>query len=72
MRKQDIEVGKIYNLKYFKTLTVPVKVLKIGVYKVEIQYLDKETLEVKPVPNPPVYGAFSEAVPFASIKSEYV
>jgi hypothetical protein len=71
MQKQNLTVGAIYNLKYWKTMTVPVRVLKIGMYKAEIQYLDPKTLEVKAVPNPPVYGAFSEAVPFARIKNEY-
>ncbi len=70
MQKKEIKVGGIYNLKYYKDFTVPVRVVKIGTYKAIIEYVDKETFEVKPVPNPAVFGAVTEAVPFNQILTE--
>lgn len=70
MQKKEIKVGGIYNLKYYKSFTVPVRVVAIGTYKAIIEYVEKETFEVKPVPNPAVFGAVTEAVPFNKILTE--
>ena len=70
MKKQDIEIGAIYNLKVYKTYQVPVRIVSLSTYKTEIEYLDSKTFTVRPVPNPRVYGAMTEFVPFAKI-SEY-
>lgn len=58
-------------MKYYKTMTRPVKVLKLGTYKAEIQYLDTKTLQPIPVPNPAVWGATTELVPFSHIINRY-
>ena len=70
MQKKDIQVGAIYNLKFYKTLQVPVRIVSVSTYKTEVEYLDSKTFLVRPVPNPPVYGAMTEFVPFSMI-SEY-
>ena len=69
MKKTEIKVGEIYNLKFYKSSTVPVRVVKIGTYKAIIEYVEKETFAVKRVPNPAVFGAVTEAVPFNKILS---
>ena len=71
MKKQDIKVDQIYNMQYYKSILRPVRVIKIGTYKAEIQYLDLKTLQPIAVPNPARWGATTEAIPFAQIKSEY-
>lgn len=71
MKKQELQVGKIYNFKWYKKLTRPVRVVSLGKYHVEIEYLDKQ-LQVIPVPNPRVWGALTEGVTYAQIDSEYV
>jgi hypothetical protein len=71
MKKKDIEIGKVYNLKFYKTMTVPVKIFSLGTYRVEIQYLDSKTLEPRAVPNPPFFGATTEYVAYSLIKDEY-
>ena len=71
MKKKEIKVGGIYNLKYYKSFTVPVRVVEIATYKAIIEYVEKETFKVTPVPNPARFGAVTEAVPFAFIVSEY-
>lgn len=70
MKKSEIKVGGIYNLKFFRGSTVPVRVVRIGTYKAIIEYVEKETFAVKPVPNPAVFGAVTEAVPFNKILTE--
>jgi hypothetical protein len=71
MKKTELQVGEIYNLKHYKTLTVPVKIVTVGNYRVEVQYLSAKTLEPIAVPNPRIYGATTEAVMFAQIKDKY-
>ena len=72
MQKKNLEVGSIYNLAWYKTVTVPVRIVKIGTYRAVIEYLDKNTFEPKPVPNPRVYGATTESVPFNMILEKVV
>ena len=72
MRKKDLKVGGVYNLKFYKTSTVPVRVVRLANYKAVIEYVEKETLKVLPVPNPRTYGAVTEAVPYNLILSECV
>jgi len=71
MKKMHIRVNSIYYMKYYKTMTRPVKVLKLGTYKAEIQCLDTKTLQPIPVPNPAVWGATTELVPFSHIINRY-
>ena len=71
MKKQDIQVNEVYEMQYFKSIVRPVKVIRVGTYKAEIQYLDNKTLEPIAVPNPAVWGATTELVPFAHIKNLY-
>lgn len=67
MKKQNLQVGEIYNMEFFKTSTRIVKIVSVHAYKVEVQYLDKTTLEVIAVPNPTRWDAQTEFVPFSKI-----
>ena len=72
MQKKDIQVGEIYNMKYFNTMVRPVRIVRIGIRKVEVQYLDAKTLQIIPVPNPAVWKAMTEMIPLNKIKDKYV
>jgi len=71
MKKKELKVGEIYNLKHYKGLTVPVKIVALGNRWAEVQHLNKKTLEPIAVPNPRVYGALTEGVQFAQIQDKY-
>jgi hypothetical protein len=71
MKGKDIKTGEIFNMKYYKTFTRPVKVIQVGNYRAEIQYLDTKTLEPIAVPNPARWGATTEWVLFSSIINQY-
>jgi len=67
MQKKNVEVGAIYNIKFFRTVTVPVRVVKVGNYNAEVEYLDADTFAVKAVPNPRRFGDVTEWIPFNKI-----
>ena len=71
MKSKDIQIGEIYNMKYFKTIQRPVRVIKVGTYKAQIEYLDSKTLETIAVPNPKFWGATTESVVLSSIVNKY-
>lgn len=77
MKKSEIQIGGIYAYQRYRSYTGlawthAVKVISIGNKKVEIKFLNKETLEEIDVANPSYYGAKSEWVPLAFIKGEYL
>ena len=76
MKGSEIKVGGMYAYKRYRSNSGnawvnAVKVITVGKKKAEIKFLNKETFEEIDVPNPRVYGAKSEWVPFAFIKGDY-